>query len=194
MIYFFKVLRRSTYLYCLAITISFVFIFPVIASAQENIELHEQEIKAGLLYNFLKYTDWPKPQLDKTPGVINVCVWGEDPFNGALNPMAGRSVNQRIITLHNINKPQDINTCNLIFISSSYKDSWSSLSRSLSNKNILTVSDFRGFANSGGMIEFGRKDDHINVLLNIEAVKKAGLDVSGRLLALVTLIGQREGN
>ena len=48
--------------------------------------------------------------------------------------------------------------------------------------------DFREFVNSGGMIEFGLKDDRINVQMNIDAVEAARLRVEDRLLKLATVV------
>src|SRR5262245_56282381 len=54
------------------------------AYAAENLQLVEQQIKAGMLYNFLKYTEWPAGRMP-TPGEqVVVCVLGSDPFGGHL--------------------------------------------------------------------------------------------------------------
>src|ERR1700722_3566878 len=141
------------------------------AHAADNLELHEQEIKAGLLYNFLKYTDWPA---DKTAGSsVVVCVFGDNPFGGYLQPMAGRTVNQREIVLNTIREMRDVEKCHLLFVNASEKDRWPQLLKFLDSKSVLTVSDFAGFADSGGMIEFGHKDNHISAVLNINATDNA---------------------
>src|SRR5262245_20863804 len=80
--------------------------------AASNLELQEQEIKAGLLYNFLKYTDWPEASF-AAPSVITVCIFGNDPFNGNLKPMEGRTVNQREITIRQVRDVQGIAGCQL---------------------------------------------------------------------------------
>lgn len=157
------------------------------AHADNTLQLAEQEIKAGLLYNFLKYTDWPGASMEKSPA-MNVCILGSDPFAGYLQPMAGRTVNQRGIILRKVQNMQEMQSCHLLFINARAKDSWPQLKVALKGKAVLTVSDFDGFANSGGMIEFGRKNDHISVNLNMDAVTSGGLRVQDRLLRLVTLV------
>jgi len=159
---------------------------PVTAHATENLQLHEQQIKAGLLYNFLKYTDWPQGSVSDSS--IAVCIFGNDPFEGYLQPMAGRIVNRRQITIRIIHTIENAGSCHLLFINADEKSSWPQLLESLKGKSVLTVSDFDGFADSGGMIEFGKKGDHINVNLNMEAVTAARLRVQDRLLRLVTVV------
>lgn len=156
---------------------------PVHSFAADVLQLHEQQIKAGLLYNFLKYTEWPASH----PSMV-VCVFGEDPFEGYLQPMEGRSVNQMEITLRFIHTVHEMDTCNLLFVNAGERKQWPTLQKALAEKNVLTVSDFEGFAASGGMIEFGKKNEHIDVDLNIDAVNATHLHVRDRLLKLVTVV------
>jgi hypothetical protein len=166
-----------------------LFLLSVLFSAGINakeLKLYEQEIKAGLLYNFLKYTNWPVS--DKNDAKIVLCVFGEDPFSGYLLPMEGRSVNQSLIKIRSIHTAEDAADCQMIFLNSAEKKQWPQLKGFIANKSILTVSDLSGFTNAGGMIEFGRKDDHISVLLNKNALTDAKLSVQDRLLKLVTVV------
>lgn len=151
----------------------------------QSLQLHEQEIKAGLLYNFLKYTDWPATD---NVSAMNVCIFGNDPFDGYLQPMAGRSVNQRIIALRTIQVPDETTSCHLLFVADDKKSHWPQLFSTLKGKSVLTVSDIAGFADAGGMLEFGRRDHRISVDLNMQATRDAGLRVQERLLRLVTIV------
>jgi hypothetical protein len=164
---------------------------PQCALANEPIMLHEQEIKAGLLYNFLKYTQWPETKTTQTQP-ISVCIFGEDPFQGSLHAMAERTVNQRKITLRFIESIRETETCHLLFINAQKKSRWPELKAFLAGKSVLTISDFQNFASSGGMIEFGRKDNHINAQINLQAVKAAKLQVEDHLLKLVTIVQDRD--
>jgi hypothetical protein len=155
--------------------------------AADNLELAEQEIKAGLLYNFLKYTQWPAASMEKSSSMI-VCIFGDDPFGGYLKPMSGRTVNQREITLREVSDIKDTQNCHLLFINADKKELWPELNAFLAGKGILTVSDFSGFVASGGIIQFGRKDNRIHVELNMDAATKAGLTIHERLLKLVTVV------
>ena len=157
------------------------------ATAGDNLQLHEQEIKAGLLYNFLKYTEWPDASFSRSASVT-VCVFAGDPFEDNIRPMEGRTVNQRDIAVRRISGVRDAEGCHLLFIHAGEKKRWPDLREFLSGKNILTVSDFSTFTSSGGMIEFGRKGSRIDASLNIDAVNAAGLHVEERLLRLVTLV------
>ena len=158
------------------------------ASATENVQLIEQKIKAGLLYNFLKYTQWPAGSGSQTTSPLTVCLFGGDPFDGHLKPMAGRTVNQRVIEIRSLQTADDTAVCSLIFIRSSEKSFWPQLQKRLVGKDVLTVSDFEGFAAAGGMIEFMQIDNRIGVNVNTDAIATTHLEVQDRLLKLASTV------
>ena len=102
--------------------------------------------------------------------------------------MAGRTVNQREISVASVHSAAEARNCQLLFVNSDDKANWPQLRQALAGKSVLTVSDFPGFAEAGGMIEFGHRDDHISATLNLKAVQAAGLRVQDRLLRLVTIL------
>jgi len=169
---------------CLGILIFFISI-PISARAQ--LVLHEQDIKAGLLYNFLKYTQWPAAKLSKTSDSIEVCIFGSSEFDKYLKPMAGRSVNQKKINVQNVYTVSDVDKCDLLFVNEDKKALWPELAEFLANKPVLTVGDFSDFGNTGGMIEFSIRNSHVTAQLNLKTLTSAQLYVSDRLLRLVSV-------
>lgn len=162
------------------------------AHAQQNVRLIEQDIKAGLLYNFLRYTSWPNAtaaQPARATDTAVVCLYGGDPFAGRLTPMAGRTVNQRVIQVRTVRALTEIAPCQMLFINAVERERWPQVRAYLANRDVLTVSDFDGFANAGGMIEFTRVRDRIGVRINTNAVESAHLVVQDRLLRLASTTG-----
>ena len=97
-------------------------------------------------------------------------------------------MHEKPIAVREISSVSEAGGCQSVFVNSSARDRWSALSSFLENKEVLTVSDFDGFAKSGGMIEFARSGDHVGALLNMDAVTAAHLKVEGRLLHLVEVV------
>lgn len=159
----------------------------------ESIQLHEREIKAGLLYNFLKYTDFPDSALHGS--AISLCLFGGDPFGGYLDNTKGLTVHQRPIAVRVISSAAEADSCHLVYVNSSARGQWGGLASALADKGVLTVSDFGGFVQEGGMIEFSRSGDHVSAVLNMDAVTAARLRVEDRMLRLVTVVhaGTRKG-
>ncbi len=153
------------------------------ASAEESLHLYEQQIKAGLLYNFLKYTIWPEPAAE----AMQVCIFGHDPLEKYLKPMQQRSVNQRPIKIRSVATAEETENCSLLFIGYSAEQDWPKLRDTLKGKSILTVGNFPGFARKGGMIAFSRRESRIAAELNNASLANGHLRVEDRLLRLVTV-------
>jgi hypothetical protein len=156
------------------------------AAAQDSRRLAEQDIKAGLLYNFLRYTEWPDAAQGRA--TIDVCLYGGDAFEGGLAPMFGRTVNQRVIAVRTVTMGAELDTCALVFVNGRERAAWPRLRAELSRRSILTVSDYEGFARAGGMLEFTRVQSRVGVAVNIEAANAAHLRIQDRLLRLATMV------
>jgi hypothetical protein len=167
-----------------AIAIALLIATPASSFGQEALQLAEQKIKAGLLYNFLKYTQWPAP-IGET---AVVCLLGGDPFEGHLAPMAGRTVNQRTIAIRDLSDGEGTDGCSLLVVHAAQAANWETLRPTLTRSSVLTVGDFEGFAIRGGMIEFTKLDDRIGVTINVDAVADTHLRVHDRLLKLASII------
>ena len=156
------------------------------ASAQDSFRLGEQDIKAGLLYNFLRYTEWPR-RASAHEAVI-VCVYGADPFSGRLTPMSGRTVNHQAIRIRFIDAQGEIEGCSMLFLNAEERAVWPAIRTSLTRRHVLTVSDYDGFARAGGMIEFTRTNNRVGVRVNRSAARAADLVIEDRLLRLATIV------
>lgn len=148
-----------------------------------SVQLAEQKIKAGMIYNFLKYAEWPAAGTS-TP--MRVCIVGSDPLQGNLKPMVGRSVNQRKIAVVDVDAAEAAGSCDMLMVGKGAP--WPVLRQAIAGKPILTVSDDINFIKQGGMFAFGRTHDRITVTLNMDAAEAAQLQMQPRLLNLVTVV------
>jgi len=136
----------------------------------------------------MKYTDWPEDAAQAPDAPAVVCLFGGDPFSGRLRPMAGRTVNQHVIELRELRTIGEVRPCSLVFVHADAELQWPQLRAALAQQPLLTVSDFPGFSESGGMIEFTRMENCIGVKLDTGAVTAAQLQVQERLLKLANAV------
>jgi hypothetical protein len=161
--------------------------------AQPHLELFEEKIKAGLVYNFLKYTTWPADIVARSNGHLRVCLLGDDTSDDYLFPLAGRTAQQYVITIARVDNVAQTKDCSLLFVHRSQEDSLPALFRFLKGKHTLTISDIDRFAQQGGMVELGKDDEQVDLLINKKAVDSAGLVIQGRLLKLARLVNGHNG-
>lgn len=170
--------------------------------AEEGVTpLYEQKIKAGLVYNLIKYTEWPKLTSTSSSqakgiensNVLKICLFGEDPFDGYLTPLQGRTAQQAIITIAHVASISEATSCNAIIIHRSQQHQLHALLEFLRGKNILTISDIENFAERGGMVELTRQKEKIALHINKKSVDRAALAIDGRMLKLATIVTSEGG-
>lgn len=160
-----------------------------LAFATSSIELQEHKIKAGLVYNFLKYTNWQANQQVKF-GHLSVCLLGGDPFDGSLNPLQGRTAQQQTIEINRIAHEDEASSCSIVIIHRNLKNALPGLLPALRRHHVMTISDIEGFARAGGMIELSTGSDRrIHLYINRNAVSDAHIQIQDRLLKLAEFIG-----
>lgn len=163
--------------------------FSALAQNTGHFELNEQKIKAGLVYNFLKYTSWPVSSGLEKNRSIRVCLLGGDSFDGYLSPLHGRTAQQYKIEIDSIPTPEEGRNCNMVFIHRSRIEDLPDILKSLESSGALTVSDIPRFAEKGGMIELSmQKDQRIHLFINGRAARNSGLVIQDRLLKLAETV------
>jgi len=144
----------------------------------------ESDLKAAFIYNFTKYIDWGAPLSD--PFIIGVV--GSSPVYNSLQEIAAtKMVNDKKIVILHFNNPDEITSCNILFISA---NSYFSLASVLAriDKGTLTISEQPGFAGLGTAFNFVVDHDKLKFEANIKSIDEAGLKASSKLLKLAIII------
>ena len=149
----------------------------------------EYKIKAGYLYNFTKFISWPENELE----TFNLCILGEDPFGSIIDPIEKRTVKNKPIRLFRLRSITEVKRCQIVYVThvdkkkDSAKISLPEVLAISSLENILTVGESRQFTESGGMIAFFIQEEKVRLYINLQALRKSGLDVSAKLLEVAEI-------
>ena len=166
-----------------------IFISPsgkVLAEPENRLQLYEETIKTGLVYNFLKYTTWP----DDDKGRLRACLFGGDPLKGNLQLLNGKTAQQSVIEISRINSVDETARCNLVFVNRNSQGFLPEILSFLKGKHVLTISDIEGFARQGGMVEMTMEDQHVILYINMQSVAHAGLNIQDRLQKLAKMVSK----
>jgi hypothetical protein len=147
-------------------------------------EAAEYEVKAAFLYNFAKFTEWPAGSFADDQSPLTICVLGDDPFGKAFYTIRSKTVKNRPVAVREIADAGAAGGCHLLFIAASEHPHVDAIVGSLSKRSVLTVSDMKKFAQSGGMISFVMVDDKVRFEINNGAADRAGLKISSQMLKL----------
>ncbi len=151
--------------------------------------LPEYKIKAVFLFNFTQFVEWPGDAFNSNNDPFIIGILGTDPFGSYIDQaVAGEKVGTHPITVVRYRSVNEINNCRLLFINIADDDDLRSVLSSLNNRGVLTVSDMKGFAASGGVIGFITQNNKLRLQINISAAKAEGLNVSSKLLSVSTIL------
>jgi len=153
-------------------------------------QMDEYSIKAGYLYNFSKYVEWP--QNGPPTGHFVICIVGEDPFSGKLqDAIAGRNAaDGRPLEVKRLKvlSPEALGACQIAFISKSERAHSTEIVNTFRGMPVFTVADFESFATHGGIADLRIEGTKVKVDLNMKAAYRSNLRVSGRLQQVADLV------
>jgi hypothetical protein len=153
----------------------------------------EYEVKAAFLLNFAKFVEWPEGSFSSPREPIVLAVAGEDPFDGALERiLRGRTAQGRPFSLMRFRSTDQLHPCHILFVAGSESaDEWLNALERIEAPGILTVGEGRDFRRRGG-ISFLIEDRRVQLAVNLDAVDRARLRVSSKLLALAKVERPRD--
>jgi hypothetical protein len=154
----------------------------------------EYEVKAAFIYNFAKFIEWPEGAFDGGGSDLKLCVLGNDPFGPALGAIEGKAVRGRKIKVRRVREAGKSRGCHFLFIGASEKNKLKSILKTLASSPAVTVSDMRGFAGAGGVVQFVMEEHKVRFIVNAAAAERAGLKISSKMLRLARkVIDDRAG-
>jgi hypothetical protein len=150
---------------------------------------NEFQVKAAYLYNFGRFVEWPDQSGTGRNDSFEICVLGADPFGSALDAtLAGETIGGKSVLAKRIAKPEDVNSCRILFISSSEESHLKEVLAALDQTRVLTVSDIPRFSERGGMIGFVLEGNRVRFDVNLASAQDVGLTLSSELLKVATSV------
>jgi uncharacterized protein DUF4154 len=174
-----------------------VFCFAPSVLPQDNVAT-EYQVKAAFLLSFAKFVEWPPDAFQSDRAPIIVCVFRYDPFGSSLDEIIrGKNINNRELLPRRINELPELKACQLVFVSDREDKRLSEILISLQGRSALVVGEGEDFAERGGGIQFFIETNKLRFAINMDAVQRARLQVSSKLLALAKIVhdnGHSKGN
>lgn len=136
-------------------------------------------IKAAFLYDLVKSTFWPRDS-----SILDFCVYGENPFNGALDLIDGQPVQDRTLKVRSLLSADGVADCEVVFVGNSAEIEVVRLLAEANRHSVLTVSEITDFIDSGGMVRLKEVDNRLRFDVNALAIRQSGLVVSVNALEL----------
>src|SRR5207247_9164334 len=150
----------------------------------------EYDLKAAFLFNFAHFVTWPPESFRDGHAPITIGVLGVDPFGRSLDEIvANESVSGRKLIVRRFQSLGPIDSCQILFVSSSESSRWSEILARLEHRSVLTVGDSGDFPARSGMVGFLVDHNRLRLRINLAAATAARLTISSKLLRLAETVG-----
>lgn len=147
----------------------------------------EYQLKAAFLYNFSKFVQWPPDRFADDSSPLIIAVLGQNPFGDELDKVVrDRRVNGRAIEVRLLESAADIPSAHIVFVPAG-SEALLGAGRP-GGPGVLTVGESAGFAARGGIIRFTLIEEKVRFEIDRGSAEKSGLNISGQLLKLATVI------
>ena len=164
-----------------------------LAARLEADRTKEYRVKAALLFNFIKYTTWPKSAFDKASDPIKVLVVGVDPFGDVLEKtFEGKTLHGRSIAIERSKElPKELKA-HLVFAGELDATNLPKLIAATREKPVLLVGDRPDFAAQGAYLNFYEEGGKVRFEVNLSRKSDTKLELSAELLKLARVVEAKE--
>lgn len=145
----------------------------------------ETSVKAGFLFNFAKFVEWPA----NSAGSLDFCIIGDDRLAAYLETaVAGKSIGSRQLAVRTRPDMALLDSCGVIYIGRDKKMA-SQAALLVAGKQILTVSEFPDLRAQGAVINFFLDNERVKFEVHLGALRRADVKISSKLLSLARITG-----
>lgn len=155
-----------------------------LALGQSEKPIHE--IHAAMIYNFMKYVQWPD---DGSPGEFVVGVLGEDNvFNTLKSYYDGKPKGSKKYSIRKLADAGEAVTCAVVYIGKNKSKEFENVKNAVTGKPVLTITDSFNLGKKGSCINLKVIDDKLKFEINQNSINGASLKVASQLASMAIMI------
>lgn len=146
-------------------------------------------LKAGYLFNFLKFVEWPPLA---PADILTICLLGESGVYEEISTgLAEKRVGARRLVARRIAAAEPLAQCQVLYIDAGQFAAVSDVIVARPTA-LLTVSDAPDFLRNGGIIALFDEGNRLRFRISVDNARRADLRISSNLLQLASAV-EREG-
>lgn len=145
-------------------------------------------LKAAFIYNFAKFTHWPTESWDGPKAPLNFCTTGSDALVSDLSRLGKETIGGHPVSIRIYNSGVNRGDCHILYVAASERRRFVRFIQQTRDLPVLTISEIRGFAISGGIIQLYYDKQQLRFKINLDVARDRGLSLSSRLLDLAELV------
>jgi len=151
----------------------------------------ERDLQAVFLGRFAKFIEWPQNNRD----VFVITLIDENPFGDLLDKLyAEKTIHGKKVKIKYVTKIEDIGESDILFITLDNSEEINSVIKYAQKHSILTISEKRGFAQRGGIIQLTFVMQKPYLVINYSSSLKSSIKIRSSLLAIAQDVIKKEAN
>ncbi len=164
----------------------FISILTSIFISYNNLYAYEVEdkLKSIIVGKIAKFINWENSNSKE----FVITVYKNQLGNYFNSIHKGKKINDKKIRIEYINNIENLKYTNILYISKATSAELSSIFSHLNQKNILTISDLRGFTQKGGMIQIYSISQKLKLNVNLNKAKKENINIKASLLRMTNIV------
>ncbi len=143
------------------------------------------EIHAAMIYNFMKYIQWPE---DAGSDFIVGVLGEDDVFNTLKNYYDGKPKGAKKYSIRRLASASEAANCQVVYIGKNKSKEFDNVKNATTGKPILTITDSFNLGKKGSCINFKVIDERLKFEINQSAMSSSSLKVAGQLSSMAILI------
>lgn len=146
-------------------------------------------VRLGLLFNFLKFTEWPAGMFGHDTTPLTICLVRGDPdLDASIAVLEGRKVQEHPVRIAMLSRPDQAAGCQVLYLPASASGNMRDYLAATRHRVTLTVSDAPDFIDNDGMIGLVLDVNHYVFEINNERLRQARLRLHPQVLKLAVRV------
>ena len=164
-----------------------VFIFLLFFNSLNGYQLEDklQVIITGKIAKFISWGDNTSKTLDITVFNNKFGTYFDDLYQD-------KKIKGKNVVINYIDKIEQIKDTHILYICDSDFNTLNNIFNHTKNKKIVTISDIRGFAQKGGMVQIYQKNQKLKLKINLNIVNQKNIKIKSSLLRIVDIVGDNK--
>jgi len=154
----------------------------------------EYKVKAGFIYNFAKFIEWPEENTSRDPNSILIGIIPDTPETDVFFSLRDKSVGGKRIEVKKFKDVRDkgVEHCHILFFDSKNEAFIKESLLIVKYRSALTVGHREGFIQAGGIINFFTEEGRLRFEVNLDAAKRARIKLGSQILMSAEIITEKE--
>ncbi|MCX7897621.1 MAG: YfiR family protein [Rhodocyclaceae bacterium] len=169
-------MRRRT---LLSFALSWFFLASPLASEEEK------KLQAVFIGRFASYVEWPDGRRER----FVITLLDDNPFGNLLGELYhDKRINGKPVELRHARRLEEVGETDILFITVANFQARRAAIEYAQKNGILTISEIKGFAENGGIIQIDFVEQRVRIKINYDAAMKSGLKIGAPLLSIATVL------